>query len=667
MNPRSSLTKFSSFIPGIGRHKTQARNGTAVLSPHRTAGEAAPEPVVPLRRWGLASKPTQSRGSPRLARQAPGVGASLGPMAPVSKTLDAKARRLDQRMEQANVFKRMQSRYAAWDDLRGSLNLFRRDQRKLAASVNGLSIVAKDRGEDGKRPLEVKVQDISVRIQHADHLISQLDGALKQVDVCLERTPKRYAADRRWLRELRADLENHKQSLESARKHLSENSYMPAAQLNAYSAVLMPINDRTRELAYADDLPVGGRTASAVGEGKVHQVERLTYAITDAESGQVVQQDKVFKSEPMPEQGIPDALGAITGRLVGGSNLSGRAVASSRVDKLLQCKLVPDTGFAVHGDRFGVVMDWAPGTAPQSQGHARVEVDAQTAQWASSHPDELAGYAMRHGFSGARRVDGGNAIEFTREVKKYVLDKNGNPQGGPDGRPLFTTGPGDIEMVDLSLQNDPVYLREMCDASALGFLTNQADWHRGNYSIERAADGSVAALHFFDNDVAFGEVHDFSGKMINPTHLTALPPVMSASLCQRLLKITPEILRNELRGLVSETEAKAACERLAILQKHVEQLVADGRALDMPNEWTSPSTREALGLNQLERVGAATGAGDLMQVLNETGHNNMVVRDLVHMAAAVKCKELGMQDDAYTLAFDSQAIARDLKQLATVQ
>lgn len=620
--------------------ETQPRDSARVAAPRRFV-VARPTGERPAKALTLAPRP-----------QAVPAPVHVGRMAPVSKTLHGHANKLQRRLDRSLLLDRLSPHWNALQRLGGVLSLYRAKQKAFFKDINS-------------------APNLSVRICRTKEFLERLDEAEQTAQACIDKAPRGCIADRRWLAEVMSDIKSQQEHLRAVLKGLEDDVDLHQQQIDAYSRSAVPVNWRTRRVDYADESVVTGSSAQ-VGAGQVHQIERLTYRVTNPESGATEEVNKVFKGELEVNQAGPEALNFTLNQENGFGEapfLSGRAVATSLVDKALGSNLIPNTEFAIHEGRFGVVMDWVEGVAPQSKGKAHLAVtDARVVQWAEKHPTELAQLAREWGFNQARWSSDASGIEFLHSYEDNVYDDQGVGLDGPDGQPLRRQVAGDIEHVDLRLQHDPVYRRELSDAQWLGFLTNQADWHRGNYAIQRDADGAVQGLRFFDNDASCGErdLADLQKHSVqNPTYLTGLPPVISGRMYQAIQDLEPQALRNQLQGLVSPSEIQAHCDRLGVLKAHAQTLSNQGLVLETPGDWTSAAATQALQLDKLDAIDRATSAAEVASIVGSVDRANYVARDLAQMKGALRLREIKQSIGEHPVAvFDAAAISRALAQRA---
>ena len=280
----------------------------------------------------------------------------------------------------------------------------------------------------------------------------------------------------------------------------------------------------------------------------------------------------VFKAErrdgPMPHEaarntGIPDRLAD--------ANMSGRAVATSKLDQALGLNLVPRTEFAVHGVRAGCVQEFARGGTLFSTGAVKVDIDDDV----DVMKDILDGNGngMGHGSDeiGTRRLaQVANARPEVRDRAIAELMEGGH---------LWATREEASSMGSVDLAA-PTVQKSLADAHIMDFLTGQVDRNPGNFIFERGVDGQVRAK-LIDNDLSFGARltrldHDSLAGVESGVMLTRMPRLIDSDTARRISAMTPDGLRAALADTgLTDDEIDAATVRLGQLQGHIRQ-VSDG-------------------------------------------------------------------------------------------
>ena len=280
----------------------------------------------------------------------------------------------------------------------------------------------------------------------------------------------------------------------------------------------------------------------------------------------------VFKAErrdgPMPHEaarntGIPDRLAD--------ANMSGRAVATSKLDQALGLNLVPRTEFAVHGVRAGCVQEFARGGTLFSTGAVKVDIDDDV----DVMKDILDGNGngMGHGSDeiGTRRLaQVANARPEVRDRAIAELMEGGH---------LWATREEASSMGSVDLAA-PTVQKSLADAHIMDLLTGQVDRNPGNFIFERGVDGQVRAK-LIDNDLSFGARltrldHDSLAGVESGVMLTRMPRLIDSDTARRISAMTPDGLRAALADTgLTDDEIDAATVRLGQLQGHIRQ-VSDG-------------------------------------------------------------------------------------------
>jgi hypothetical protein len=529
-------------------------------------------------------------------------------------------------------------------------------QWRMASKVTEASL------QDGLQP--------SHRLGVIDAELKRLDAAEIELRDCIEKFSPLWVNDRREVRAALDEISRRRETL-LARKEGLHEAIEPRVDptfaqkmglrkdlIDAYTKVCMEMTPKTTKLE-----PVG-QGVGVAGEGAVHSVVLVDCTLPDPLPGQPRTVTKVFKAEPNPRDGLPSVAGVL-GISPRAQNLSGRAVATYELDQLLNTGLIPRTAFAVYQDDVGALMDWADGVAPQRSGKAELPVSDTIAQWGRKNPQELQRYAQRKGFRGATVQ--GSTIVFQRVREEAELDEDGAPRRGADGHIKVNKVAEPISLPPGSLAKDPVYLARLSDASCLGFLSNQADWHGGNYKIQFDEQGKVANLSFFDNDLSFG-IHSegshfdiearFGGG--SATHMTHLPPVITQRMYETVMSMSADDIADRLKHLLAPDDISAAQERLARLQAHCLDCKQNGAVLGEADlDWGQEGIQKAFGLDLLE---AARGNLAALEALTpELTRANLPARELLAMYLA-EARSLSGQvaDPEDAVVFDAERFRGEL-------
>jgi hypothetical protein len=174
-----------------------------------------------------------------------------------------------------------------------------------------------------------------------------------------------------------------------------------------------------------------------------------------------------------------------------------------------------------------------------------------------------------------------------------------NPELGPQLGVVMAKAEG-FEASDRRAQDmlrEAGGIRESIKLQLVDALVAQIDRHSGNYFVHRNADGQIRVTGI-DNDQCFGfdvthpnqiawiERHAVQSYFMG----TLLPPVVDSVMAHAIRSLTAENLRNKLRENLEEAEVEAACSRLEVIKKHIDQLESRDRIID-PDQWGQHTDR----------------------------------------------------------------------------
>ena len=135
--------------------------------------------------------------------------------------------------------------------------------------------------------------------------------------------------------------------------------------------------------------------------------------------------------------------------------------------------------------------------------------------------------------------------------------------------------------------------QQLNSAEWLDGICCQQDRHPGNLFIDR----STGKVTLIDNDMGFypGQTHVRSasgdpGYRRFAGSTAGLPPVIDASVYQKLMSITPEQVRQEMDGLLTPREIESTISRVQESQHHASQLAKQGRVIQNWQQWRDPAT-----------------------------------------------------------------------------
>lgn len=332
----------------------------------------------------------------------------------------------------------------------------------------------------------------------------------------------------------------------------------------------------------------------------------------------------VFKAErrdgPMPHEagrntGIPERLAD--------ANMSGRAVATSKLDQALGLGLVPPTEFAVHGVRAGCVQEFARGGTLFSTSPVKADIGGDVDVMRDILDGN--GNGLGHGTDevGARRLaQVANARPEVRERAIGELMRGGHLWATREE----ATGMGRVDLAAPTVQ------KSLADAHVMDLLTGQVDRNPGNFIFHTGPDGQVRAK-LIDNDLSFGArltslSHASLEAVESGVMLTRLPRLIDADTARRVSAMTPDTLRAALAdtGLSGE-EMDAATARLGQLQAHIRMVgrgeVEGGRLVD---HWDAATFREQLA--QPDNYVRRSIEDQDVQILSSSSKTAMLVDDV---------------------------------------
>ncbi|MPM30867.1 hypothetical protein SDC9_77418 [bioreactor metagenome] len=313
-------------------------------------------------------------------------------------------------------------------------------------------------------------------------------------------------------------------------------------------------------------------------------------------------------------------------------NLSGRNVATYRLNQALGLNLIPKTQFAAHKGQAGSVMALAPGTSVQGGSSLRIPTSLTAAQfaqreqtmkgWLGERGLALQGFDASTGDVTVKRAISPEDLH-ARAESSFVLKPDGtimsdaeilsDEELGPDYLAQWHSKRAMMETIipDLS-STDTGLCSGLNQLQWLDCLCGQTDRHPGNIFVERAADGSVQGVQGIDNDASFG-VNTSADKAVvpatvgnlSPNNLQAvenfykgMPTMIDAGLKEQLLTLADRTvlhantLENLLDGCLSPQEVAQARVRLNEIAEQLRKKDASGAdvvtVMNSPADWSSP-------------------------------------------------------------------------------
>ena len=175
---------------------------------------------------------------------------------------------------------------------------------------------------------------------------------------------------------------------------------------------------------------------------------------------------------------------------------------------------------------------------------------------------------------------------FMAEAKGFDLN-NLPPEAEGIGRKALKKGEG--EQVSAFTKA----LKSIADLQVLDYICGNIDRHEGNmlYEIDPETK-KFKKVQGIDNDLAFGTIVPTGEENVNYLTVPSKMSIVTESMYNTIMKLTPEELRFSLRGFdLSEEELDAAGKRLKFLQDQLELGEKRHRQMDediKKNNWSNP-------------------------------------------------------------------------------
>ncbi len=323
---------------------------------------------------------------------------------------------------------------------------------------------------------------------------------------------------------------------------------------------------------------------SALGEGKVNVVYDVTYEERDLLSGQKKEVTRVFKPNPPAESTLIEKLWGTakgSGIPVGKeANLSGRAVASSVVDRLLfrDMPISVNTRFAIVNGQRGIVMDKAIGKSPEVTGQSERDLGNISQEFKEMiGEDEPLTPEILNFYARMTEADRVEVRQLPDGTETLVAVNKTYKNFSPDN---VTTAEGLLKL------------------QILDIICGQVDRHPGNYFID--GDGNVTGI---DQDCAFGinamprgvDVRNqpsLGGIVPNMGSLMLrFPTVITKSIAEDVLTLWEdrETLKASLASLITDAEISATLDRLERLVDHIKNRevclqIEDGQLINLAKD-----------------------------------------------------------------------------------
>lgn len=175
--------------------------------------------------------------------------------------------------------------------------------------------------------------------------------------------------------------------------------------------------------------------------------------------------------------------------------------------------------------------------------------------------------------------------------------KRGNIMRHASGMSMYALYTESEKPGALPLRYSPEVMRQLSSLQLMDSLCGQVDRNASNYMLEyEDRDGFrvLTKVTAIDNDISFGKLpfdrvcaglSSLPGLVDEATGKITLP-ALDADLCNRLMALTPAVLRFALADLLENDEIDALCSRLQGIQRLLQDQQAAGNLhLLRPDEW----------------------------------------------------------------------------------
>jgi hypothetical protein len=182
-------------------------------------------------------------------------------------------------------------------------------------------------------------------------------------------------------------------------------------------------------------------------------------------------------------------------------------------------------------------------------------------------------FAVVHLPDGSKRE--GTIMEEAKGFTPNAYKKESDKKGFTEKEDIIRNRKNDIGF------NDPELMRQLSRLQLLDVLAFQIDRNPGNYYIQRDREGKLIGITGIDNDLSFGMNTDPDKK---ETELPGMSRYVDKELAQAIIALDPTLLETILGDLLPQREIQAAITRLKNLQA---ELQSDLTVLLEPEEWTA--------------------------------------------------------------------------------
>jgi hypothetical protein len=333
---------------------------------------------------------------------------------------------------------------------------------------------------------------------------------------------------------------------------LSPTQAMEAVKM--YRNSNLPLNPKTLPGHYVDANLLGSMTP--LGSGTYNTVYRASYRDPSGGPNPV---QRAFKAEG----GETGLAGEVSGIDESSPRSSCRNVAAYKLNELLKWKVIPDTQFAIHDGKAGIVMKLAKGEEPIQSGNYKEDISNLSVgkrllankKFIKGRPGLLENYCKLLGLQNI----------WFEKGRVFAAQTKLTPQAK-----------------DL-LEKSSVR-RELIKLQFLDALIGQGDRHAGNYFI----DPKTGKVKGFDNDQAFGKeilaIDELAQKLgVYGFFSVGLPVMVDTKIRDDLLRLTKRDIVAALDNLLLPEEIDATVSRFLEIKKYLENI--DQACIIEPHEW----------------------------------------------------------------------------------
>ncbi len=323
-------------------------------------------------------------------------------------------------------------------------------------------------------------------------------------------------------------------------------------QLTDLAAKGLPLEALKDLATYSDGNLDKNVAPKQLGAGKMNVVTEIRY-----QNGETM----VFK----PLNATPGPLANDMGISADDTRFANRNVAVSLLAESMGLDVIPKTRFAMHNGELGIVMEKAPGNAPNDPGSDRLSLDATLRGSLDAYQQKAA-----PGGGGSQGVAN---LQSKLESSPIAVD-------GVSGNYYVRTT--HAETLD---SQKPQLMEKMCDLEWFDWLTTGGDRNPNNYLIHTDPNGKVS-VKGIDNDYALAEGRGADDPSAPLTmSMPGGPRLISRSCEQAFRKLAadwdkPGGPKDQQQGVSTQGQIDTLKARLDKIIAHIDQLAKDGRVVD---------------------------------------------------------------------------------------